>query len=127
MAQAKTIAAYSYKKSIGQPRIYPRTEFSYAANFLRMMFSVPAEDYEIDENTLNEKIFQSKKILFKEREKRVKPGLDDKILTSWNALMISRKLSIGYWRKMIRLSFKSPVEISFFRMRKCSIAAKLAN
>ena len=46
------------------------------------------EDYEIDENTLNEKIFQSKKILFKEREKRVKPGLDDKILTSWNSLMI---------------------------------------
>ena len=47
MAQAKTIAAFSYKKSIGQPRIYPRTEFSYAANFLRMMFATPAEDYEV--------------------------------------------------------------------------------
>ncbi|MDQ1255974.1 MAG: citrate synthase [Candidatus Hydrogenedentes bacterium] len=45
LAQAKTIAAYSYKKSIGQPRIYPRTGFSYAANFLRMMFATPAEDY----------------------------------------------------------------------------------
>ena len=45
LAQAKTIAAYSYKKSIGQSRIYPRTEFSYAANFLRMMFATPAEDY----------------------------------------------------------------------------------
>jgi len=45
IAQAKTIAAFSYKKSIGQPRIYPRTEFSYAANFLRMMFATPAEDY----------------------------------------------------------------------------------
>lgn len=45
IAQAKTIAAYSYKKSIGQPRIYPRTEFSYAANFLRMMFATPAEEY----------------------------------------------------------------------------------
>jgi len=45
LAQAKTIAAYSYKKSIGQPRIYPRTEFSYMANFLRMMFATPAEEY----------------------------------------------------------------------------------
>lgn len=47
MAQAKTIAAFSYKKSVGQPRVYPRTEFSYAANFLRMMFATPAEDYEV--------------------------------------------------------------------------------
>ncbi len=45
MAQAKTIAAYSYKKSIGQPRVYPRTEFSYVANFLRMMFATPVEEY----------------------------------------------------------------------------------
>jgi len=45
LAQAKTIAAYSYKKSLGQPIIYPRTEFSYCANFLRMMFAHPAEEY----------------------------------------------------------------------------------
>ena len=44
--------------------------------------------YSIDENALNEKISVSKKILFEERQKRVKPGLDDKILTSWNALML---------------------------------------
>jgi citrate synthase len=49
MAQAKTIAAYSYKKSIGQPRIYPRTEFSYCANFLRMMFATPAEEYMVSD------------------------------------------------------------------------------
>jgi len=56
MAQAKTIAAYSYKKSIGQPRIYPRTEFSYCANFLRMMFATPAEEYmvpDVLEDALN--------------------------------------------------------------------------
>jgi len=46
LAKVKTIAAYSYKKSIGQPFIYPRNEYSYCANFLRMMFKVPAEDYE---------------------------------------------------------------------------------
>jgi len=45
LAQAKTIAAYAYKKSIGEPRIYPRAELSYCANFLRMMFASPAEEY----------------------------------------------------------------------------------
>lgn len=49
IAQAKTIAAYSYKKSIGEPRIYPRTEFSYCANFLRMMFATPAEEYVVSD------------------------------------------------------------------------------
>ncbi|MGD8306673.1 MAG: thioredoxin domain-containing protein [Ignavibacteria bacterium] len=44
--------------------------------------------YEMEESTLNNKIIESNEILFKEREKRVKPGLDDKILTSWNALML---------------------------------------
>ena len=56
IAQAKTIAAFSYKKSIGEPRVYPRTEFSYMANFLRMMFATPAEPYEVPkvlENALN--------------------------------------------------------------------------
>ncbi len=45
LAKAKTIAAFSYKKTIGQPFIYPRNEYSYCANFLHMMFAVPAEDY----------------------------------------------------------------------------------
>ncbi|MBI3395530.1 MAG: citrate (Si)-synthase, partial [Spirochaetia bacterium] len=48
VAKTPTIAAYSYKKSIGQPFIYPRNSLSYVGNFLNMMFSVPAEDYEID-------------------------------------------------------------------------------
>ncbi|MEM9290931.1 MAG: citrate synthase [Acidobacteriota bacterium] len=46
LAKAKTIAAFSYKKSIGQPFIYPRNELSYCANFMRMMFAVPAEQYQ---------------------------------------------------------------------------------
>ncbi len=48
LAKAKTIAAFSYKKSIGQPFIYPRNDVSYAANFLHMMFAVPAEPYDVD-------------------------------------------------------------------------------
>ena len=48
MAKLPTIAAYSYKKSIGQPLIYPLNNLDYAQNFLRMMFAVPSEPYEID-------------------------------------------------------------------------------
>jgi citrate synthase len=47
LAKAKTIAAFSYKKSLGEPMVYPRTDHSYAANFLRMMYGTPAEEYEI--------------------------------------------------------------------------------
>jgi citrate synthase len=56
MAKAKTIAAYAYKKSIGQPFIYPQNSLGYAANFLHMMYSVPCEPYEVDpvlEDALN--------------------------------------------------------------------------
>ena len=49
MSKMRTIAAYSFKKSIGQPCVYPKNNLSYCANFLNMMFSVPAEPYEIDE------------------------------------------------------------------------------
>ena len=48
LAKTPTIAAYSYKKSVGQPFVYPRNSLSYVANFLNMMFSVPATNYEID-------------------------------------------------------------------------------
>jgi citrate synthase len=47
LAKSKTIAAFAYKKSVGQPFIYPRNDLSWPANFLRMMFAVPAEDYEV--------------------------------------------------------------------------------
>ena len=49
LSKMRTIAAFSYKKSIGQPFVYPKNNLSYCANFLNMMFSVPAEPYEIDE------------------------------------------------------------------------------
>lgn len=45
LAKAKTLAAFSYKKSIGQPYVYPRNDLSYTADFLHMMFAVPSEDY----------------------------------------------------------------------------------
>lgn len=48
LAKLPTIAAYSYKKSVGQPFMYPQNDLSYCGNFLRMMFATPCEDYQID-------------------------------------------------------------------------------
>jgi len=48
MGKLPTIAAFSYKKSIGHPFIYPRNDLDYCANFLHMMFAVPAEPYRPD-------------------------------------------------------------------------------
>ncbi|HUG74397.1 MAG TPA: citrate synthase [Acidimicrobiia bacterium] len=48
IAKIPTIAAFAYKKSIGQQYRYPRNDLGYAANFLHMMFSLPVEEYEVD-------------------------------------------------------------------------------
>lgn len=46
MSKVRTIAAAAYKKSIGQPMMYPRPELQYVPNFLHMMFSMPNRPYE---------------------------------------------------------------------------------
>ncbi|MFO0665236.1 MAG: citrate synthase [Polyangiaceae bacterium] len=48
ISKIRTIAAYAYKRSIGQPFVYPQNNLKYCGNFLNMMFSVPAEPYEVD-------------------------------------------------------------------------------
>ncbi len=45
IAKMPTLVAMAYKYSVGQPFIYPRNDLSYSANFMRMMFATPAEDY----------------------------------------------------------------------------------
>ena len=47
VAKLPTLSAMAYKYSIGQPFVYPKNDLSYAENFLHMMFSVPAEDYDV--------------------------------------------------------------------------------
>jgi citrate synthase len=47
LAKLKTISAFSYKKSVGQPFIYPRNDLSFAADMIHMMFAVPSEEYEV--------------------------------------------------------------------------------
>ena len=48
LAKVPTIAAYAYKKSVGQPYLYPDNSLGLAENFMRMTFGVPAEEYEVD-------------------------------------------------------------------------------
>jgi citrate synthase len=48
LAKLPTIAAYAYKKSIGQPFLYPDNGFGLVENFLRLTFGFPAEPYELD-------------------------------------------------------------------------------
>jgi len=48
ISKLATIAAFSYKKSVGHPFVYPRNDLDYCSNFLHMMFAVPAEAYVVD-------------------------------------------------------------------------------
>ena len=47
-AKLPTIAAYAYKKSVGQPFLYPDNKLTLVENFLRMTFGLPAEPYDVD-------------------------------------------------------------------------------
>jgi citrate synthase len=49
IAKMPTIAAMAYKYNIGQPFMYPKNDLSYTANFMRMMFGVPAEEYRVND------------------------------------------------------------------------------
>jgi citrate synthase len=48
MAKVPTLAAYAYKKSVGQPFLYPDNSLGLVENFLRMTFGLPAEPYDVD-------------------------------------------------------------------------------
>ena len=49
IAKLPTMVAMAYKYNMGQPFMYPRNDLSYTANFMRMMFAVPAEDYKVND------------------------------------------------------------------------------
>jgi citrate synthase len=49
----RTLAAFAYKKSIGEPVVYPKHNLSYVANFLNMMFSSPVKPYYIDDEIVD--------------------------------------------------------------------------
>ncbi|HXF45110.1 MAG TPA: citrate synthase [Burkholderiaceae bacterium] len=49
IAKMPTLVAMSYKYTVGQPYIYPRNDLSYTANFMRMMFATPCEEYQVND------------------------------------------------------------------------------
>lgn len=53
LAKVRTLAAYSYKKSIGEPIIYPKRQYKYVENFLHMMFSTPVDEYPLDKEVVD--------------------------------------------------------------------------
>ncbi|HVJ95234.1 MAG TPA: citrate synthase [Acidimicrobiia bacterium] len=53
LAKLPTVAAYSYKKSIGQPFLYPDNSLDLIENFMRMMFAVPSEPYEVSDTVVH--------------------------------------------------------------------------
>jgi len=69
LAKVRTIAAFSYKKMIGQPFIYPIDRLPYCSNFLNMLFSVPAEKYTV--NPDHDKLLNQLWILYADHEQNV--------------------------------------------------------
>ncbi len=53
ISKVRTLAAFAYKKSVGQPVVYPRHDLSYCANFLNMMFDSPVKPYKIDQDVVD--------------------------------------------------------------------------
>ncbi|MBI5368334.1 MAG: citrate synthase [Planctomycetes bacterium] len=93
LAKAKTIAAFSYKKSIGQPFVYPINHLSYAANFLRMMFAVPSEPYEV--NPVFEKALNQLLILHADHEQNCSASTVRMVGSSGANLFASISAGIG--------------------------------
>src|SRR3546814_4684956 len=59
IAKMPTIAAMTYKYSVGQPFVYPRNNLGYAENFLHMMFSVPCAEYKLSRSEEHKSELQS--------------------------------------------------------------------
>ena len=49
IAKLPTLVAMAYKYTVGQPFVYPRNDLSYTANFMRMMFATPCEEYKVND------------------------------------------------------------------------------
>ena len=69
LAKVRTIAAFSYKKMIGKPFVYPKDKYPYCTNFLYMLFSIPAEPFEVD--PYHDKILNQFWILYADHEQNV--------------------------------------------------------
>ncbi len=87
LSKVRTLAAWAYKRSCGQPIVYPQDSLPYCKNFLNMMFSVPAEEYEVsteDETLLNQLL-----ILYSDHEQNIATSTVRLVASSQANLFVS--------------------------------------
>ncbi len=87
LSKVRTIAAYTYKKSVDQPFIPPREDLTYIANFLHMMFSTQQKEYKIDETIVS--ALQTVLILHADHEQNCSTSTVRLVGSSWANLYAS--------------------------------------
>lgn len=87
MSKIRTIVAFAYKKSIGEPFVYPRSDLRYIHNFLYMMFSAPSRDYKIDDDAV--KALQTFFVLHADHEQNCSTSTVRLVGSSWANLFAS--------------------------------------
>jgi len=93
LSKIRTICAWSYKKSIGEPFVYPRHDLRYIPNFLNMMFSSPAKPYVIHDVVV--KAMQSTLILHADHEQNCSTSTVRLVGSSWANLFASISAAIN--------------------------------
>ncbi len=87
LSKVRTICAFSYKKSIGEPFVYPRHDLKYIPNFLNMMFSSPAKQYKIDDTVV--RALETLLILHADHEQNCSTSTVRLVGSSWANLFAS--------------------------------------
>lgn len=93
LSKVRTICAYSYKKSIGEPIVYPRHDLRYIPNFLNMMFSSPNIEYKIEKVVVD--ALQSILILHADHEQNCSTSTVRMVGSSWANLFASISAGIN--------------------------------
>ena len=93
LSKVRTICAFSYKKSMGEPIVYPRHDLKYIPNFLNMMFSSPARPYPIDDVVVE--ALQTTLILHADHEQNCSTSTVRLVGSSWANLFASVSAGIN--------------------------------
>ncbi len=87
LSKVRTIAAYTYRKSVNKPFVAPRADLRYIPNFLHMMFSTPKKEYKINDTTVN--ALQTLLILHADHEQNCSTSAVRLVGSSWANLYAS--------------------------------------
>jgi len=87
LSKVRTICAFSYKKSIGEPFVYPRSDLKYIPNFLHMLFSAPSRDYKIEQEAVD--ALQAFFVLHADHEQNCSTSTVRLVSSSWANMFAS--------------------------------------